>query len=246
MVEGRSETAKWVRDIVLTVVVLPAILLWLGMTPPQVVIAGLCALALVKAWEHGKLAVTLAVLVAAAAMGGWDWYYFQTFLAQPQPQIQTPKPPTPGPPAPPPESPKAPPKPWVMAEEIEQQKKLGRTLLIYSPQELLAMDSRDEPVDVFRDKWIKLDYPTATVPIPYTLDKKDYFVIEMTFGFIGVVRGSAAAFFDPKKYGDRLLNLRKGDQLKAMCQFVGIDRGKPFNTYGMRDDLLRAYNCDLL
>jgi hypothetical protein len=186
----------------------------------------------------------IGVIVCATIFDSW---YFLTRSAPPPPTLPPPpaaavaKAPGPQPPAPP--KPKV---PWVTDEENEQQKKQGRTLSTYSPKELLEMESNDENVDVFKGRWIKLDYPVEKVPIPFSSDKKEYYVVVITFGFVGVARDTLEALFDPKKYGDRLVNLRKGDQLKAVCQIASIDRGKPYNAFGGRDDVMIAANCELL
>lgn len=152
-------------------------------------------------------------------------------------------------PAPPPVSPApaAPPKPWVTPEEIEAQKKLGRTLLIYSPAELIDMEASEQSIGLFFDKWVKIDYKIAVIPASYTADKKTYDILEILdmprsnmFVLPGIV-----AYFDPKKWGDRLLNIRKGGEVKAYCQIQSIERGKPFNQY-MRRDVMIAYNCELI
>jgi len=194
--------------------------------------------------------IIVAVSIGAALMV-WNYWYSSNYLRNGgiwHVKLGIAPPPPPAPPASPVQLPPPTPKPpWVTTEEIDQQKKLGRTLSIYSPQELLAMVANDENVDVFKGRWIKLDYPVERVPVSFTTqEKKEYYVVVINFGFVGLARDSLDALFDPKKYGDRLVNLRKGDQLKAVCQFLQIDRGKPFNTYNMRDDALFVSNCELL
>jgi hypothetical protein len=136
--------------------------------------------------------------------------------------------------------------PWVTKEEIEAQRKLGHELLNYSPEELVTLEASDENIQIFLTKWVKLDYPIAIVPFPLTVQKKEYYVVEMlvsAHNFFSV--GGVAAYFDPQKWGDRLRTLHKGDHLIAFCQVQRIERGTPFNSYGMRHDTMHAYNCEL-
>jgi hypothetical protein len=150
-------------------------------------------------------------------------------------------------PAPQPPSPPKPKPPWVTSEEIEQQRKVGRTLLIYSPVELLAMSAGGNSTDVFLHKWIKVEYPVSGVPEPKTLEKKEYYVEQIDVGGVSFqALGTVYAVFDPKKWGDQLLMVPKGEKLKAICQFEGIIPGKPAGIYDIRRDTLIAYNCDLL
>ena len=97
-------------------------------------------------------------------------------------QWTPPKPPPVVAPAPPPPPPPPPPaKPWVTEDEIEQQKRLGRTLVIRSPQELLHLWENGQDLAIFQFKWIKVDYPAAAPPVLKTMEKKEYYVATVYF-----------------------------------------------------------------
>jgi len=160
------------------------------------------------------------------------------------PEQPTPAPgPSPAPPSPPPQS-----KPWVTDQEIAYQRVLGRSLLIYSPEQLFELSAKGNDLKIFEGKWIKVDYPVARIPISQTLDKKEYYVelieIGTTVSFSGVAFRRLLAYFDPKKFGDQLLALEKGRRLKAICQFKGIERSRA-SADGPEQDVLLGYNCDL-
>jgi hypothetical protein len=169
-----------------------------------------------------------------------SWYFWTTYRSQP-----TPPPPAPtAKPSPPP-----PPKlPWLTDEETEQQKKLGHApLIIFSPEEILGLWANGQNIGIYLFKWIKVDYPAVSTPTPETLEKKDYYVVRMNINSGSFFsRGSISAYFDPKKWGDRLLTLRQGDRLKAYCQFQGFDRTVLSKDLGIFSDKMIAYNCDLL
>jgi hypothetical protein len=246
MVEGRKEAAKWARDIIVTVVLLPALLLWLGMTPLRVIAAGLGALAVIKAWEQGRLAITVAALGLAGAGLGWDWFYSTRFLAPvTAPQAVGPRVLSPAPA--PPVRLSEPPKSWVTDEEIAHQRALGRSLTLYSPVQLFQMLEDNQDTKILEGQWIKLDYPVAGIPTLRTVDGKDYYVEHIDLGgVVFSVLGDIYAYFNPKKYGDELLRLQKGQKLRAICQLVGVDRGKALAPFQPRVDTVSAHNCDLL
>jgi hypothetical protein len=246
MVEGRKEFARWARDIILTDLLLPTFKFVLCMTPPQVIVVWLCALALVKAWEHGKFAITVAALLAAGAALEWDWYYFNTFLVPRTLQAQTSaqKPVPPAGQTVTPQAPQPPPPPWASDGEIEQQKKAGRTLLIRSPQELLNLWENGRDLTIFQHKWIKVDYPAVGPPVSKTMGKKEYYVVTVRFQADRFfTMGALDAHFDPKKYGDQLLRVDKGDRVYAVCEFETIEH-KDGNPYAV--DTIIGYDCDLL
>jgi hypothetical protein len=193
---------------------------------------------------------TFVGLGIGAALLGWNYWYFSNYsknggIWHIKLGITPPPPP---PHAPPVQQPPPTPKPpWATNEEIEQQRKAGRTLLIYSPVELLQMSAGGQSTDVFLQKWIKVDYPVDGIPEPKTYEKKDYYIETIDVGGISFqALGSVVVLFDSKKWGDQLLMLPKGHELKATCQFEGIIPGKPVGPYDIRRDTLVAYNCDLL
>jgi hypothetical protein len=155
---------------------------------------------------------------------------------------------TPAPIMPPPApvvTPKPPPPPWVTSEDIEEQRKLGRTLLIYSPREFAGFAAGGQKLDVYESKWIKVDYPIIRLPAIEVIEKKEYYVVYLAVEIAPYTINNRymAAFFDPKKWADRLLIVRNGSNLTALCQFMGFDR-RVVNSYYA--DVQLGYNCELL
>jgi hypothetical protein len=132
--------------------------------------------------------------------------------------------------------------PWVTNEDIEAQRKLGRMLLVYSPQEFAALYARGQSLKVYEKNWLKVDYPIARLPIIETIDKKDYYVVYATLATIVQPTTFAAAYFDPEKWGDQLLKVRIGGQLRAICQYMGFDQKITATSYA---EVLLGYNCEL-
>lgn len=192
----------------------------------------------------------IAILGTAAVLWSQHWYYSNYSTNGGIWHVQLGLPPTAPPPpkVPEPSKPLPPAAPWVTQEDIEQQQKLGRTLIIYSPEELTAMWVGRQNLTIYQYKWIKTDYPMEGVPYPEKIDKKEYYVVKMRTRsprLIGVAQ--ILAYFDPKKWSDRLLLLRNGDHVKAVCQFVGFQQGEEQSAYGgIRPDNLIAYECELL
>jgi hypothetical protein len=52
-VERRKAVGQWGRDLLVSVVIVPGLLAWLQMNPIFWVVGGICALVLLKLWEHG-------------------------------------------------------------------------------------------------------------------------------------------------------------------------------------------------
>jgi hypothetical protein len=181
--------------------------------------------------------VACAVIVAVVWIPAWPIYFPAKAAIAPQPAPA----PTPALTA----MPKLPPPPWVTQDEIEQQRKLGRTLVIYSPQEFAALSGRGQSLRVYEDKWVKVDYPIVQVPAIEMIDKKEYYVLYLSveIGQYAMYNRFMAAYFDPKKWADQLLGMRSGSKLRALCQFMGFERRvvDSFNT-----DVELGYNCELL
>ena len=108
------------------------------------------------------------------------------------------------------------------------------------------MELRDESIEAFKNKWIKVDYPLATVPYEAELDKKELYLVEM---YVPVrsyfVQGALGAYIDRKKWSEKILAICKGEQFQAFCLFKRIVKGAPFNTYNMRRDTMVVDNCEL-
>lgn len=51
----KRELVRWAVDVIISAVIVPAILTWLGMSPPIVIMAAFVCLCLLKAWEWGYL-----------------------------------------------------------------------------------------------------------------------------------------------------------------------------------------------
>jgi hypothetical protein len=85
--ERRKEVAKWGRDLIISVILVPAILAWFQMNPLIIAACALASLLILAAWENQFrfFAVITAVAVAAASIG-WDyWYYSQIVHSAPRP-----------------------------------------------------------------------------------------------------------------------------------------------------------------
>ena len=146
-------------------------------------------------------------------------------------------------PAPPPvvtvpPTPKPPP-PWVTQTEIEDQRKIGHPLTNYSPDELLGLWRQGRNLAAYFGKWIKVDYQFNPPLLEDMIDKKKYYIVQMS-----VPNGSVRAYFDAKKWESKLILLRPKDQVKAFCYFDRIDRTQP-NPY-LFDDKMIGYDCELL
>jgi len=141
--------------------------------------------------------------------------------------------------------PPPPPPPWVTIDEIEQQKKLGRNLLIYSPQNLFSMFEGNEDLSVFVNRWIKVDGKTNTVPASETVKNKEYYKVGLQLEPVGWNRGAIAASFDPKKWGDSLIRIKPGESMRAVCQFTAIDHKQISPSYSMYIDTVIVRDCEL-
>lgn len=150
--------------------------------------------------------------------------------ASPAPSITTPTP-----------TPKG---PWVSGEEVEGQRKLGRVLLIYSPQELFSMFEGGQNLEAFALKWIKVEGTTATLPVVMKIQNKDYYRVDFKLDPIGWNRGVVAALFDSKKWENTLINIRLGGKLRAICQYIEVDHSKINPSYEMYLDTIFSYNCE--
>jgi hypothetical protein len=189
-------------------------------------------------------AATAIILVTGGALVLDYWYYanystnggiwhISLGLKPPAPQAAT--------------NPALPQRPWVTQDEIDAQQKIGRTLLIYSPEEIVHMWVTQENMTAFLEKWIKIDYPTAGIPVIETKQKKDFFVVRMNVNANSLLdEGRISAYFDPKKWGEQLLRLRPGERLRAICQFEYVQSTMVMPAYHIQLDDLLAYNCDLL
>jgi hypothetical protein len=187
-----------------------------------------------------KLLVGFHSFCAAIAIAIWVMAWPLYFPAKAAVVPATPIPPAPvAPPKPPP-----PPPPWVTQDEIEQQRKLGRTLLIYSPQEFAALSGGGQNLKVYENKWVKVDYPIVRVPAIEVIDKKEYYVVYVAveIGSYTINNRYMAAYFDPKKWADRLLGIRNGSKLSALCQFMGPERRLVSSYFS---DVQLGYNCEL-
>jgi hypothetical protein len=143
------------------------------------------------------------------------------------------------------EAPPPPPKlSWITFYELQNAQKLGRFLLDISPADLLSKYERegDAAVEVYRDGWVKLDYPITSFD-RQTFNRANYDVVEAKAHFNSVFPGKIIAIFDSQKWHARLAMHRIGDQIVAFCQFKEIDREQVLNNiqqlwfYGIRCDL---------
>lgn len=89
----RKEVAKWTRDLIISVVLVPAILAYFQMNAPVIAACAVGSLLLLAAWENQFrfVSVVAAVALASAAIG-WDYWYYSEIIhgiSQP-PQTQSP------------------------------------------------------------------------------------------------------------------------------------------------------------
>jgi len=195
-----------------------------------------------------KLLIGFYVGCAAVTIGIWG-------TALP---LYTPKrPPVPPPPSKSVEAPKPvlpplpPPKPpWLSPEEIALQQNKSRPLLIYSPQEIFAMLAEGQNINVFGDRWVKIAGATSSLPTPEKIQNKDYYRIEFKLDSVRSDYGRVATYFDPKKYGDMLMNTRPGSQLKAVCQLTKVESKQPYPNNSFYSTITEYtfiyYNCEPL
>jgi hypothetical protein len=108
-----------------------------------------------------------------------------------------------------PAAPAAPPTPWVTSEEIAAQQKLGHIFLKFSLDKIIAMEAAGNNIQLYLSNWVKIDYPIATNPAPYSDKKKEYDGVEMTAipyaSIYPLVRSAIFALFDSKKWAGKLL-----------------------------------------
>lgn len=72
--ETRKEVWKWGRDLGLSIVIVPALLLYADMSPLVMAAGGLVSLGLLKIWEwRPRIGYALAVITILGA-GGWYWH----------------------------------------------------------------------------------------------------------------------------------------------------------------------------
>jgi len=190
-----------------------------------------------------RLGVILAALILTGGMLWADYWYFSNYStnggvwhlqigmlppAAPAPTVATS-----------PEATKpASPAPWVSSEEIEKEQKAGRALINYSPSEILEMWSGGRDVNAYVNKWIKINYLFGTLTFD-TLDKKQYYMVRMS-----TPREYVSAYFDQKKWEQRLVLLRPKDRVQAYCLFRTISNFEYAKGYFVGN--LIASDCDLL
>ena len=121
--------------------------------------------------------------------------------------------------------------PWVTEEEIAKEQKAGRILLIYNPDELIniAFKYGQPGMDPYDDKWFKTSNKFISLA-KETINKKDYYRVRAAAKV-----GDVLLYFDPKKWESKVVQLKQGDDVKAICQLSGLN--------GLS---LLGYNCDLL
>jgi hypothetical protein len=136
-----------------------------------------------------------------------------------------------------PVAPKPPPPPWVSQEEIEEAKKAGRILLPFRPEELgiMSLSNGAESMTAYTGKWVKISNPFDHLSQKNLSDKKEYIIVSVRNTW------STTLLFEPKKWQERLVFFRPGDQLNAFCQLYGFE-GKRGDVSG---HLFIGTNCEL-
>jgi hypothetical protein len=114
-----------------------------------------------------------------------------------------------------------PPPPWVSTEEIERERKAGRILLPFTPDELgnmnFASSRNGSNMDAYVGKWVKISASFKQLSKKTLGDKKEY-LVAMTFGQIWLTY----LMFDPKKWDETLVRFKLDDRLMAICQLYGF------------------------
>jgi len=118
---------------------------------------------------------------------------------------------------PPPSRPSA----WVTQSEIDAQRnKTGRTLLNYSPEELLKIGmGPSNGIDAYRNKWVKLDYPFLILnkePSNFLAPFSGHYIVTMN-----ISNGQVIASFD-ESWEERLIALRPNNRVRAICRLQDI------------------------
>jgi hypothetical protein len=139
-----------------------------------------------------------------------------------------------------------PPPPWTTQDEMDQQKKLGRSLLIYSPQEIFAMLVAGQNISVFGDRWVKVEGVTSSIPASEKIQNKEFYRVDFKLRNVNWSYGKVVTYFDPKKYGETLLSTRLGAGLKAVCQLTKVDSKPIYPGYSIIEYTFGYYNCELL
>jgi hypothetical protein len=112
----------------------------------------------------------------------------------------------------------SPPQPWVSAEEADNARKVGRVLLPFRPDELGGMSymSGNDSMGAYLGKWVKISTAFRQLSKKTFSDKKDYLLVSI-YGI-----WPATLLFEPKKWEDRLVQLKYNDPLRAQCQLYGF------------------------
>jgi hypothetical protein len=127
---------------------------------------------------------------------------------------------------------------WVTTKEIETQRNAGRVLLTLSPGELANMYVLQgaESVAPYKDSWVKIDYPFYLLMHDPT--GPDSTVLRIS----GTSSAFVVAYF-PLSMHAKLLQLRPGDRVRAICQLNRIDQAFFAYTFATR---LFASACEAI
>ena len=167
-------------------------------------------------------------LCAVFVIGIWRFVPAPPMPAKPLPAPVA----TPSPPAPPPE-------PWVSDTEFQDAKKAGRLLLPFTPEEVSATNYYQGGVgtDAYVGRWIKINYPFVNVRQLIEKDKKEYLIVT-----VFQTLWPAYLIFDSKKWGERILVMKRGSMVKALCQLTKYDK----ESYDTSAAKFIGQNCELL
>jgi hypothetical protein len=106
------------------------------------------------------------------------------------------------------------------------------------------MGEAGQDLKVYMNRWIRIDYPITSLAISEMIDKKEFYVVRMDFVSSSNNQDQISAYFDSKKWGDALLNLRIKDSLRAVCVFEGF--GRKTSDQDTHLNNLLGSNCELL
>lgn len=221
----RKEVAKWGRDLIISVVLVPAVLAYFNMSPLVMILGGALSLAVLTAWENWafiqankklKSSVEIAFLFIAlfALVGSGFWYSSRLkMLAQakeksPSSVVTSPV--------------------CVTEKEIEQQKKKGRQLLPLSPRDIVNKNLHGgvAVVAIYVGKWVKSCGKFLQVTPDETKTNHVVWVYNEIFNL----------YFDKSRWDSRLATLKDGQNFSAYCEIESF----PPNGW------LLANNCELV
>jgi hypothetical protein len=220
----RREVGKWGRDLIVSVVLVPAVLAYFQMSPLIMILGGVFSLAVLAVWENWsfiqarrnlKSGVEIACLFIPlfALLGCGYWYSSKhrvaIVMAQPDTSVQ--------------QSAEV----CVTQNDIDQEAKKGRHLLPLSPREIVDTDLHKGPaaVSIYIGKWVKVCGRFLQVEQDETKTHHIVWVYDQIFNL----------YFDRDRWESRLANFKDKQDFTAYCEMESFVLG-----------WLHAKNCELV